>query len=66
MTFPGLVWSGVNRHEARKFRRGLLAPHRFVGAGESAVEIGCGADQSQMRECLWKIAKMAAVGTEFF
>src|ERR1700756_1671182 len=40
-----------------------LAPHRVVLAGKDPVQIGCGADQRQMRECLREVAEMLPTWT---
>ena len=42
-----------------------LAPHLFSGAGEHSVEIGCGADEREMGECLGKVSEELTVGTNF-
>jgi hypothetical protein len=44
----------------------MLAPHCVVLAGKDPVQIGCGADQRQMREGLWEVAEMLAAWTNLF
>src|SRR4029077_17837398 len=43
-----------------------LAPHGVVLAGKNPVEIRCGANQCQMRECLWEVAEMLPAWTNLF
>jgi hypothetical protein len=42
-----------------------LAPGCFTRAGEGPIEIGCRADQGEMRECLRKVSEMLAVRPQF-
>src|SRR6478736_2102907 len=42
-----------------------LAPGGFFGARECTVQVGCGADQREMRKRLWKVPKVLSIGAEF-
>jgi hypothetical protein len=42
-----------------------LAPGCFIRAGEGPIEIGCCADQCEMRERLRKVSEMLAVRPKF-
>ena len=42
-----------------------LAPSCFIRAGEGPIEIGCRADQCEMRERLRKVSEMLAVRPKF-
>ncbi len=42
-----------------------LAPHCLSRPRESPVQIGCRADQREVRECLGKISKMSPIRTQF-
>jgi len=42
-----------------------LAPGCFIRAGEGPIEIGCRADQCEMRERLRKVSEMLAVRPKF-
>lgn len=41
-----------------------LAPHRVILAGKGPVQVRCGADQRQMRECLGEVPEMLPAWTD--
>ena len=44
----------------------LLAPDHFGVSRKGAIQIGCRADQRQMRECLREIPQMLPIRAELF
>ena len=42
-----------------------LAPDGFLCTRECTVQVGCCADQREMRKRLWKVPKVLSIGAEF-
>src|SRR5260370_21484809 len=42
----------------------MLTPHSVIFAREDSIQIGCGADQRQMCECLWEVAEVLPARTD--